>query len=113
MEIMRSEEADQGNVHYKNVVILHSTLPHQVRADIEHVVIYPSQVAWCEEVGKGPTKFSTHFCAQLQLNGVNISAIDEAINAELEKDQKRKRDTHGHVQMVEMTKRGISKPFIF
>ena len=44
---------------------------------------------------------------------MNISEMDEAINAELEKDQNINKDTRGHVQMVEMTKRGISKPFIF
>ena len=31
LEIMRREEANQRNVHYKNVVILHGTLPHQVK----------------------------------------------------------------------------------
>ena len=44
---------------------------------------------------------------------MNISGMDEAINAELEKDQNTNKDTRGHVQMVEMTKRGISKPFLF
>ena len=30
LKIMRSKEANQKNVHYKNMVILHGTLPHQV-----------------------------------------------------------------------------------
>jgi hypothetical protein len=30
LEIMRSKEANQNNVHYKNMVILNGTLPHQV-----------------------------------------------------------------------------------
>ena len=30
LEIMRSKEANQKNVRYKNMVILHGTLPHQV-----------------------------------------------------------------------------------
>jgi hypothetical protein len=32
LEIMRRDEANQKNAHYKNVVILHGTLPHQVKA---------------------------------------------------------------------------------
>ena len=72
-----------------------------------------TQVAWCEKDGKGPTKFSKNFITQLQKPNVNISSMDEAINAELEMDQKNCQDTHGHLQMVEMTKRGISKPFVF
>ena len=31
LEILRREEANQKNAHYKNVVILHGTLPHQVK----------------------------------------------------------------------------------
>ena len=30
LEIIKSEESNHKNHHYKNVVILHGTLPHQV-----------------------------------------------------------------------------------
>merc|ERR1711892_183166 len=83
VEIMRTDEANLADVHYQNVFLLHSTLPYQV--------------AWCEKVSSlATTKFSKHFCAQLQMSGgVDISGLDVAINAELVKN--------GTKQMVEMT----------
>jgi len=88
LKISKTEEADQVNVHYKNVILLHSTLPHQV--------------AW---VGQS-TRFSKQFCSILAKADVNISGMDETINAELGK-------IPGHIQMVELVKRGISEPFKF
>lgn len=96
LKIARREEAGQENVHYKNVFILHSTLPHQV--------------AWCEA---GSSKFSTHFCEQLKEKDVDVDRLDEKINTELEKDLSTSQTTSGHIQMVEIIKRGVTKPFVF
>ena len=73
--------------------------------------LFDLQVAWCTADGQGVTKFCSYLCEELSKpGGVNISALDEAINAGLEKDSAA--DTAGHRQMVEVTKRGISRPFI-
>ena len=112
VEMMMSEERDQKNAHYKNVVILHSTLPYQVHTTSGDLTNHLYQVAWCTDTGAGQTKFSKYFCTEVQ-RGASISNMDEAINAQLEDDAMMNRDTKGHVQMVEMTKRGISRPFFF
>ena len=69
------------------------------------------KVGWAEDKGNGSTKFSKHFCSTLE--GANIGNIDEQINAKLEEDISTMNDTEGHFQMIEITKRGLTKSFVF